>query len=85
MRIRLLTAIVSLALTHGAMTLVGYWVGRATSRPRPCPACASVDLAPVRGDLDQIGARLDHLDARCVLLPERDRLAVVAAPKKAVP
>jgi len=69
-----------------ALTFLGYTLGRATMpRPRPCPACASVDLAPVRGDLDQLGARLDHLDARCVLLPERDRLAVVAAPKKAVP
>lgn len=63
----------------GSMALLGYWVGSRTQRPAlPCPACPACIA-----DLDEIATRLDHLDARCVLLPERDRLAV--APARRVP
>jgi len=54
-----------------------------TDAPLPAPSCAPClptdgDVPPeVRDALDEVGATLDRMDARCVLLPERDRIAVV--------
>lgn len=68
----------------GALALLGYWVGRA-SVVLPAPELPAICLPCEAPDLSPVMARLDHLDARCVLLPEWDRLAVASVPKKAVP
>jgi hypothetical protein len=74
-------AILSLVSLLSMSFVCGFGAARVTAPPQtPCAPCLPVaGEVPndVRQALEVVGATLDRMDARCVLLPERDRLAVV--------